>query len=214
MEQEPSIVFNAADLLRVFIYDSEIKDWAEQTLIKNTFVKELNDILIELANNFEKAEEAQVKRFASQIHLICLLWDRFGDVYINSLCECDFYNNVIVVVEKIITIEKHSSRYFGYCHSDISFLLACFLHCCCGLNSTKESTVLSNAGSSSVSQWRATQFNGSIGQVKINTMERVELFVVNFLSCTERKSQMPSRQESQTAESRLETKSTSSISSL
>lgn len=109
MEKEPSVVFSVADLLRVFIYSNEIKEWADSVLIRKTFVTDLNTTLAELAANFEQAPEAQVKKFASQIHLICLLWNGFDDVYINALRECNFYNNIINVVTQIIQTGKHSS---------------------------------------------------------------------------------------------------------
>lgn len=109
MEKEPSIVFSVADLLRIFIHDSEIKEWSETMLIKNVFVRELNSTLVELCKNFDSAEELKVKQFASQIHLICLLWSGFDDVYINALKDCDFYSNVITIVSKIINTGKHSA---------------------------------------------------------------------------------------------------------
>lgn len=102
-------MFSVAELLRVFIYDSEIKEWSETMLIKNVFVRELNTTLTELCKDFEKVDEVQVKQFASQIHLICLLWNGFDDVYINSLKEFDFYNNVIQLVSQIINTGKHST---------------------------------------------------------------------------------------------------------
>src|SRR5689334_23022018 len=109
MEKEPSIVFSVSDLLRVFVYSTEIKEWADSMLIRKIFVTDLNTTLMELAANFEQAKESQIKKFASQIHLICLLWNGFDDVYINALRECDFYNNIISVVTKIIQTGTHSS---------------------------------------------------------------------------------------------------------
>uniref|UniRef100_A0A915E7Q5 UBA domain-containing protein n=1 Tax=Ditylenchus dipsaci TaxID=166011 RepID=A0A915E7Q5_9BILA len=76
MEKDQMLMFSISELLAVFINDPVAIDWVQDVLIKR-----LIEDLEKLVTQFSEESNAELStRFASLLHLFCLLWQNFDNI--------------------------------------------------------------------------------------------------------------------------------------
>lgn len=92
IEKDSKLVFSVAELLTVFIEEPAASDWVENILIKQRLISDLSQVIDEVSSSIDN--EAIGRRFASTLHLVCLLWPKFNSPYLDAVLSSDFYKKL------------------------------------------------------------------------------------------------------------------------
>lgn len=100
LRKDPNIVYSISDLLRVFVHDSVVAEWSGDKIVRQMFVNEFNERLDVLLNDPRHKEDSVL--FSSQAHLVCLLWNGFGDSFLAELAEHNLYTKAVGLLSKLV----------------------------------------------------------------------------------------------------------------
>lgn len=90
LEKDTKLVFGIAELLTVFINEPVATEWVQNVLIKQLLIADLSNVIDEVSQSMENEKVAT--RFASTLHLLCLLWQKFDTAYLEAVLNSNFYN--------------------------------------------------------------------------------------------------------------------------
>ncbi|KAI1715515.1 E3 ubiquitin-protein ligase [Ditylenchus destructor] len=108
VEKDQMLMFSVAELLAVFVNDPVAKDWAQNVLVKQSLIAELEQLIDKFSAKSQPTEQdALVNRFASLLHMFCLLWQGFDNIKVYSLLQPNFYDKTAGILFSLIE-EQHN----------------------------------------------------------------------------------------------------------
>lgn len=123
IERDHALVFSVSELLSVFSNNLFASNWMQNVLVKK-LLSDLENIVVNIGENSENFEQfdQMADKFASLLHLFCLLWQVFDNVKLYSLLGDDFCKHITDILFLIVEKQKKFNARFEFCFNTFGFV--------------------------------------------------------------------------------------------